>query len=292
MAVGKDGAEMSLVPRGDFTMGTSEEDLAVTSPEHTVYLDSFYIDRHEVTNGQFASFLNAARPSEDKFGKRWQWVVLRSDLEFDERAGWWPTEILYENGGYVAFEGYEGLPVISVSWEAASAYCAWAGKRLPTEAEWEKAARGGLKRKVFPWGNELPTVGMVYGRRWNDNQVPAPVGYVGNYYPNGYGLFDMAGNVWEWCSDWYGADYYKKSPRENPKGPDKGDAKVSRGGSWYNSAFSLRVALRNFTPPDALNDAFGFRCAMDASDAVASNGGAQKGSSGTYDDEKEDHDSE
>jgi formylglycine-generating enzyme required for sulfatase activity len=262
--VGKDGAEMAIIPGGTFIMGSKEEDLKDVAPEHNVYVKSFYMDKYEVTNGQFARFLNDMRPSEEKNGQRWQWVVLRSDLDLEERATWWPTEILYEKGNYVAFEGYENLPVITVSWFAAQAYCFWAGKRLPTEAEWEKAARGGLKNKVYPWGNAIPTAEIIFGRKWRDNQIPPPSAKVGNYIPNGYGLFDMAGNVWEWCYDWYGPTYYKESPKKNPKGPSSGDMKVLRGGSWYNSSFSLRVALRNLSAPFMLNDAVGFRCAKDA----------------------------
>lgn len=265
---GNDGAEMVFVPSGYFLMGSNEEDLKKAAPEHRVYVDSFYMDKYEVTNGLFSKFLNAVSPSEDRDGERRNWVVIRNDLETDERASWWPTEIIYENGVYKALEGYESYPVLTVSWYAADKYCRWAGKRLPTEAEWEKAARGGLKKKRFPWGNEIPTGGIIFGKRWYDNHEPAPVGPIGNYHPNGYGLYDMVGNVWEWCSDWYDYRYYKKSPDKNPKGPASGMGKVLRGGSWYNDVYVLRVALRNFSPPFAVDDGVGFRCVMGAKTGI------------------------
>jgi|Deesub1362A_J573_1020465.scaffolds.fasta_scaffold00027_10 formylglycine-generating enzyme required for sulfatase activity len=261
--VGKDGVEMVLIPAGKFIMGSDDRDLKETAPKHKVYIDSFYMDRYEITNGQFAKFLNAVRPSEGKLGERWRWVVIRNDLETDERKNWWPTEIIYEDGMYKALEGYESFPVLSVSWYAADKYCRWVGERLPTEAEWEKAARGGLKGKRFPWGNELPTDGIVFDRRWYSNDVPPPTERVGSYHPNGYGLYDMAGNVWEWCSDWYHPYYYKESPKKNPQGPPTGSKKVLRGGSWYNSAYVLRVAFRNYSSPHSKDDGVGFRCVMD-----------------------------
>ncbi len=260
----RDGSKMVLVPEGKFVMGSKDDDIVEFSPEHTVYLDAFYIDVHEITNAQFATFLNAVKPDEGKNGRRWNWLVIRNDLHTDERFPWWPTEIIYEDGQYKALEGSERQPVITVSWYAANEYCKWAGKRLPTEAEWEKAARGGLKKKRFPWGDEIPTGGVVFDRTWRDNLSPAPTANVGSYLPNGYGIYDMAGNVWEWCSDWLDTKYYKKSPKRNPRGPDSGKFKVLRGGSWYNFAMALRVAVRNSDLPTSNNDGVGFRCAKDA----------------------------
>jgi len=261
----KDGAEMVFVPGGEFIMGTDSKDM-VDAPSHKIYVSSFYMDKYEVTNRQFARFLNDMKMPETKNGQRWAWVVLRSDLQTDERKDWWPTEIVYDQrtGKYVPFPGYEEYPVISVSWYGADAYCRWAGKRLPTEAEWEFAARGGLERKEYPWGNEIPTGGVVFERKWTSNSDPPPTEPVGNWYPNGYGLYDMAGNVWEWVSDWYDPNYYKKSPKKDPKGPDVGVEKVLRGGSWFNSAYYLRVAFRNHSVPENTDDAIGFRCAMSA----------------------------
>lgn len=266
---GKDGIVMSYVPEGSFKMGSDEPDIVLSAgPVHRVTTDAFYMDRYEITNRQYADFLNAAKPSEGPDGSRPKWVVLRSDLEETGKENWWPTEIIMVNGVYRAFEGYETLPAITVSWDGARVYCEWAAERLPTEAEWEKAARGGLEGKVYEWGNEIPTGGVIFDRSWKDNQRPAPTEPVGNYHPNGYGLYDMAGNVWEWCSDWYDQNYYKTSPSDNPKGPDSGNFKVLRGGSWYNNAYVLRVALRNSSTPTNQNDAVGFRCVKDAKQVI------------------------
>lgn len=270
---GNDGTTMFLIPEGEFVMGSSERDLKKESPEHKVYVDAFYMDKYEVTNRLFSIFLSDVKPSLAKDGERWQWIVLRSDLDMKDRAEWWPTEIVYEaeTGMYLAFEGFEKYPVISVSWHAADAYCKWAGKTLPTEAQWERAARGGLQGKSFPWGNEIPTGGLVFEKRWSSNGEPAPTEEVGNYHPNAYGLFDMAGNVWEWCSDWYSDRAYKKSKHKNPQGPKYGNSKVLRGGSWYNQAIVLRVAVRNFNNPYGTDDAVGFRCVLDALKALDNN---------------------
>ena len=205
----KDGSQMAYIPSGVFTMGSEEPDMVQTAPAFKVHLDGFYIDKYEVTNEMFAAFLNSIKPSKEI---RLEWIVLRSDLDTEERKSWWPTEIIYENGRYKAFKGFERYPVIAVSWYAADAYCKWAGKRLPTEAEWEKAARGGFEGKRFPWGNEIPTGGVIFDRRWIDNQKAAPTEPVGNYFPNGYGLYDMAGNITEWCADWYNANAYDSEP--------------------------------------------------------------------------------
>jgi formylglycine-generating enzyme required for sulfatase activity len=261
---GKDGAEMALVPGGRFIMGTDNPDIAEVAPLHSVHVDAFYMDKYEVTNEKFATFLNAARPAEGVDGKRWKWVVLRSDLALDERTDMWPTEIIYEKETYAAFSGFEKYPVITVSWEAAYAYCKWAGKRLPTEAEWEKAARGGLKKKVFSWGDEIPTGGLVFNKKWRHNEDPPPTAPVGNYHPNGYGLYDMAGSVWEWCSDWFHPGYYRGSPKKNPKGPPTGMEKVLRGGAWYSDTAVLKVAMRNWSDPEAVEEGVGFRCVIDA----------------------------
>jgi formylglycine-generating enzyme required for sulfatase activity len=259
---GKDGAEMVIIPGGSFSMGSKEPDMASFTYVHKVDVDVFYMDKYEVTNSLFADFLNSVKPDEKT---RKEWIVLRGDLDTEERKNWWPTEIIFIDGIYKAFNGFENFPVITPGWFAADAYCRWAGERLPTEAEWEKAARGGLKEKNYTWGNEIPTGGIIFGRQWHNNHEPAPTERVGNYFPNGYGLYDMAGNVWEWCSDWYDPKYYEKSPDKNPKGPTKGDAKVLRGGSWYNTFLLLRVAYRNFSPPMRTDDAVGFRCVKDMS---------------------------
>lgn len=262
--VGKDGAAMVLVPQGNFMMGSPEKNKfldfpAEETPRHKVYEDAFYIDTHEVTNRLFAEFLNGVKPEKET---RMSWVVIRDDIGYEERT--WPAEIVFVDGEYAPVKGFEDYPVIAVSWRSADAYCAWAGERLPTEAEWEKAARGGIKGALYPWGDSLPTGGVVFKRSWSDNYYPAPVGKVGSYHPNGYGIYDMAGNVWEWCSDWYDPNYYKVSPRKNPEGPPPTGLKALRGGSWANPGIMLRVAYRGVNHPDHFDSGVGFRCVKDA----------------------------
>lgn len=257
------GAEhMALIPGGSFIMGSTENNSSHHDerPAHKVYLDEFYIDIYEVTNEEFARFLNTIKPDEKKAKG---WIVLRNDLDTEETKDWWPAEIVYEDGVYRPVKGFERHPVNSVSWYAADAYCRWMGKRLPTEAEWEKAARGGLTGRLYPWGDEYPTMGIVYNRVWKDNSFPVPTEQVGNYHPNGYGIWDMAGNVAEWVSDWYDPEYYRRSSKKNPGGPDKGTEKVIRGGSWAGDANSLRVAARSHAAPDSLPSGVGFRCVRD-----------------------------
>jgi formylglycine-generating enzyme required for sulfatase activity len=260
---GKDGAPMVLIPAGSFTMGAGGS--SGLRP-HKVYTDAFYMDAYEVTTELFAKFLNANKEKGND-GERLNWIVIRSDLLTEERKEGWPAEIIVEDGVYRAFPSFERNPVNSLSWFAAKAYCEWAGKRLPTEAEWEKAARGGLEGRIYPWGNEIPTGGVIFNLKWTDNRAMAPSEPVGNYHPNGYGLYDMAGNVWEWCYDWFDPDYYAKSPENNPRGPQNGTMKVLRGGSWFNSAYYLRLDLRNVADPNAMDAAVGFRCVMDADKA-------------------------
>ena len=263
-------AGMALVPAGSFLMGSpliKNNPLAAypeaETPRHKVSLGAFYIDKFEVTNKAFAAFLNASRKEEDFGQTRKKWVVIRNDLDEQDKTGWWPTEIELDNSSYRAVPGFELYPVLSVSWYAADAYCRNAGKRLPTEAEWEKAARGGLAEMDYPWGSEIPTAGVVFRRVWRNNAYPAPVEQVGTYYANGYGIYDMAGNVSEWCADWYAPSYYEDSPTGNPKGPETGTMKVIRGGSWASDQHSLRVAFRSSSSPFNLNSGVGFRCAKD-----------------------------
>ena len=226
--IGKDGAEMVLIPAGEFQMG-SNDDEDDEKPVHTVYLDDFYMDKYEVTNALYKKFIDS--------------------------TGYKESSSLYES----RFSA-PNQPVVGVSWDDTKAYAKWAGKRLPSEAEWEKAARGGLVGKKYPWGNTITHDDANYSGiggkdRWEYTSL------VGSFAPNGYGLYDMAGNVWEWCADWYDSEYYAKSPKSNPIGPSSGTSCVLRGGGWHDNTNSLRVASRfNFPDPTITTQDIGFRC--------------------------------
>ena len=240
---------MVLIPAGEFTMGCDE--FFGEEPAHQVYLNAFYIDKHEVTNEQFCQFLNE-KGNQSEGGVEWLNI-----------SGIGHCKIEYREGKYESRAGYENHPVVGVSWYGASAYAKWRGCRLPTEAEWEKAARGGLVGKRYPWGDDIDPSRANYGQVDKESTTP-----VGSYPPNGYGLCDMAGNVWEWCSDWYERDYYSKSPYRDPPGPDSGDARVVRGGGWdgpvHVFAKCLRCSFRYFLRAKNTNGYLGFRCARDA----------------------------
>ena len=247
---------MAYIPEGTFMMG-SNDGSDNEKPIHEVYTDAFYMDEHEVTNAQFRKFLEA-NP---------QWRKDRIEKKY--RDG---DYLKYWNGmNYPG--GKADHPVVYVSWYAAAAYAQWAGARLPTESQWEKAARGGLAGKKYPWGDTITHDDANYdgtgGRgRW-DGTSP-----VGSFPANGYGLFDIAGNVWEWCADKYDSGYYSKSPKNNPTGPgmpmrfandDFTNVKSSRvvcGVSWYYDLIPLLPSLRRPRQrrPRGTSYGIGFRC--------------------------------
>jgi len=229
----KDGAKMCLIPAGEFQMGSNDGE-SREKPVHTVYLDGFYIDVYEVTVGQYKKFIQAT----------------------GHRAPNWSSVSKYSPT--------DNHPIVYVSWDDAQAYCKWAGKRLPTEAEWEKAARGGLVGKKYPWGDEPPNAGGKYRANYRVGDNGTADGYqycapVGSFPPNRYGLYDMLGNVLEWCADWYGENYYSSSPRKNPPGPASGSSRVFRSGSCGAYGNYLRVSIRRESPPDEISSVLGFR---------------------------------
>jgi len=228
---GNDGAPMVLIPSGEFVMGSSAA--SDERPIHRVNLDAYYLDVFEVTISRYAKFLET--------------------VTTQQAPHQWNTVKLTEDGD---------RPVIGVNWSDADAYCRWTEKRLPTEAEWEKAARGTDGRK-YPWGDEEPREGMANFSRccgWSGFGLLAVVGtHQAGKSP--YGVFDLAGNVWEWVADWYDPQYYKTSPDRNPTGPSSGRDKVMRGGSWSNRASDLRASIRDKVSPTYRNFSIGFRCA-------------------------------
>jgi len=242
----KDGATMILIPAGECLIGSTDAEIEARTaeaekararrwftdeaPQHVVYLDAYYIDKYEVTNAQYRKFVEETGHREPRRRRR----------RF--------------------FDG-PNQPVVGVSWHDAQAYAEWAEKRLPTEAEWEKAARG-TEGRIYPWGDVFnPDRCNTYSRR---SIGPQPVGS----YPRGaspYGLLDMAGNAWEWCADWYAGSYYDESPYENPQGPETGDEKVMRGGSWWVRMPSgeTRATYRGANAPTERHGNYGFRLVRD-----------------------------
>ncbi len=245
---------MVLIPAGEFEMGSDDEDAEVNEqPIHTVYVDAFYMDKHEVTNLDYKQFVLA--------NPQWQKDRIPRSLHNGNYLDHW------SGNNYPAGKAHH--PVTYVSWYGAMAYAAWAGKRLPTEAEWERAARGGHAGLKYPWGNTISSVNANYNSHVGDTTV------VGSYAANDYGLYDMAGNVWEWCLDAYDGDFYFSSPRRNPLSDVKTlsnldlvtsdfinvkSSRVLRGGSWFDLAQGVRVAFRGRPLPTGTFLSYGFRC--------------------------------
>jgi formylglycine-generating enzyme required for sulfatase activity len=281
----RDGMVMVYVPAGQFEMGMSDAqvDQALQlcrkanddceqewfkdeKPAHTVALDAFWIDQTEVTNAMFTTFLNE-QGNQVEEGVSW--------LEPGAGHGGIVYGHIKENDGvFHPQAGYKDYPVIEVSWYGAAAYCAWVGGRLPTEAEWEFAARG-PQAWVYPWGNTFDGFRVNYcdascPQAWRDTPFDdgfgqwAPIGS----YPDGAswcGALDMAGNVWEWVSDWWSDDYFTYAPINNPQGPDTGTLRIARGGSWFDESWRVSSSCRKaLTPSSYRMHWVGFRCVVPA----------------------------
>jgi len=244
--ISNEAPDMLFIPYSTFQMGCDPlhnggiECNWYELPLHTVNLDAYYIFVTEVTNAQYAQCVAAAACTPP-------W-----DYSSQTRPSY------YNNPDYADY------PVIHVDWYQADAYCSWTGALLPTEAQWEQAARGSTGTRAFPWGDQTPdcTLANFYDSAGIGDFCVGDTAEVGDY-PLGvspYGVLDMAGNVWEWVHDWYQADYYSVSPVNNPTGPDSGTHKVLRGGAWLGYDYSLRVAARNAPDPAGQWSDIGFRC--------------------------------
>jgi formylglycine-generating enzyme required for sulfatase activity len=222
--------EVILVPAGTFMMGNDGSE-SNEKPVHEVTMHAYYIGKYEITNRQYKAFIEL--------------TGLKS-----------PTT--WEDGNFP--EQVADHPVTGIAWEDAYAYCDWLSDfskkkyRLPTEAEWERAARGGLAGMKFPWGNDINKLRANYGKNYSEGTTPA-----GKIKPNEFGICDMAGNAAEWVADWYSDEYYGQSPKEDPKGPDSGSKKVVRGGSWRDDPEDIRVSVRKDENPTSASEYIGFR---------------------------------
>lgn len=306
---------MVYIPGGSFMMGGDNEQADKDEfPKHNVKVDPFWMDEQEVTNAQFKKFVDATgyistaekKPDWEELKKQVPPGTPKPDesqlvaaslvftppsqpVDLNNYSQWWSwvpgANWKHPEGPDSNIDGKDNYPVVQISWDDAVAYCKWAGKRLPTEAEWEFASRGGLKNNIYPWGNEHISKGIAKANSWeghfpNENIAKdgfAALAPVKSFAPNGYKLYDMAGNVWEWCADWYRNDYYEQASKtpaiENPQGPKETESfdpdepytpkKVARGGSFMcNDSYcsGYRVARRMKSSKDSGMSNMGFRC--------------------------------
>jgi formylglycine-generating enzyme len=281
-----DGSDpaMVLLEGGEFLMGT-EDRLAYPEdgegPVRRVRLDPFWIDACSVTNGAFERFVSDTGYETEAERYGWSFVfagLLPDDFPLTRgvaQAQWWRqvegADWGHPDGPQSDLDGRRDHPVVHVTWNDAQAYCEWAGMRLPTEAEWEYGARGGLEGQPFPWGDELEPGGSHRMNVWQGT-FPAENTLADGFYgtcpvdtfePNGYGLHNTTGNVWEWCADWFSPDFHTRDRRTNPVAPGRGTHKASRGGSYLcheSYCRRYRVSARNAATPDSSSGNVGFRC--------------------------------
>ena len=246
----QDGMSMVFVPAGKFTMGSGSNDPR-EQPLHTVNLSAFWIDQTDVTNAMFKTFTQALNY------KTQAEVDGQADV-FNTSAGFVSTtgaDWQHPLGPGSSLTGLDDHPVVQVSWQDASSYCAWAGASLPSEAQWEKAARG-PQAKIYPWGNQFNSNNANYGQK--TGATSSVTQYQSGASP--YGAYDMAGNVWQWVADWYSENYYQASPANDPTGPGAGTYRGVRGGSWYNAGPDVRTTIRGTGVPSSSYSLIGFRC--------------------------------
>ncbi len=295
VAVGGSTQGMIRVASGRFLMGNEDADAWLEDgegPVREVRLDAFFLDATAVTNAAFAQFVDASGYITEAERFAWSYVHqsrlpnhLRRRIGQDRTVAglrWWYA---VEGACWRKPEGPGSNikrrmdhPVVHVSWNDAEAYCRWAGKRLPTEAEWECAARGGLEQRKYPWGDELTPAGKhrcnIWQGRFPDRDTGED-GYRGTaparaFRPNAFGFYNMSGNVWEWCADWFSPTWGLNGSRENPRGPDVGEAKVMKGGSYlchHSYCNRYRVGARTANTSDSSTGNCGFRCVVDVSDS-------------------------
>ena len=288
---GNEGSKENMIkiPGGNFLMGTNDLDgfsADGEGPVREITIDSFYIDTTTVTNLQFEEFIKDTGYQTDAEHFGWSFVfygllsdeVRKSHLQVASTTPWWcaiPGACWnHPEGVKTQISRRMDHPVVHVSWNDSMAYCQWAGKRLPTEAEWEYSARGGLVQKKFPWGDELNPGGEHRCNIWQGvfpNYNSLEDGYLGtspalSFKANDYGLYNMAGNVWEWCNNWFSNNFHLADTSNNPKGPEQGETKVIRGGSFlchHTYCNRYRVAARSSNTIDSTASNIGFRCAVD-----------------------------
>ncbi|MBO1514091.1 formylglycine-generating enzyme family protein [Metabacillus bambusae] len=280
--------KMVYIPGGEFLMGTNEKEgfpADGEGPVRKVKVDPFLIDRYAVTNAEFKQFVQATGyvTESEKFG--WSFVFysflppqILGQVNRVVSTPWWcgvNGAFWYQpEGPGSTIDDRMNHPVVHVTWNDAQAFCKWAGKRLPTEAEWEYAARGGLEQKRYPWGDELTPNGEHYCNIWQGKfpeRNTLEDGFNGtapakSFPENGYGLYNMSGNVWEWCSDWFNRSIHNRGGRTNPGGPSTGETRIMRGGSYLchvSYCNRYRVAARTSNTPDSSSGHLGFRCVAD-----------------------------